>query len=66
MAVKEQDAVTSCSVGREYLLVLAGLSLGQSAASYALGGLAVAAITKDLGSLGGYSFAGLLRVFCCH
>ena len=38
MAVKEQDAATSCSVGREYLLVLAGLGLGQSTASDALGG----------------------------
>ena len=45
--MKEQDAATPCSVGREYLLFLAGLGLGQSAASYTLGSFAVAIIAED-------------------
>ena len=64
--MREQDAATPCSVGREYLLFLAGLGLRQSAASYALGDFTVTIINENFGCLGRYGLAGLLGVSCCH
>lgn len=64
--MKEQDAATSCPVRIAYSLFLAGFRLGQSAASDALGSLAVTAIREDFGCFGRYRLAGLLRVLSCH